>query len=207
MIITRAVPNDLPRLLRFRTDSARWLSAQGIDQWSKPFPPEHILDSIKAGEVYLVKASLSSPALATVTLDRNADDRLWTAEEREEPALYVHKLTVDRDTATRGMGSRLLDWAGDQAARHHCLWLRLDAWTTNPRLHAYYRKQGFRHVRTSAHPDVVSGWAAQRPVRRDDAHGLVLDAPAVEERGEPVAALEDTPTRACRSSQADRIGE
>jgi GNAT superfamily N-acetyltransferase len=164
---------DLHRLLAFRTDSAAWLAARGIDQWARPFPASTILASIRAGEVFLIKERQDADAVATVTLDRRADPRLWSDEEQAEPALYVHKLTVDRAYAGNGLGARILDWSGDQAARRGCRWLRLDAWTNNPRLHAYYLDQGFTHVRTSSNPTVVSGWMAQRPARRNAEHGLV----------------------------------
>ncbi|MCX4971255.1 GNAT family N-acetyltransferase [Streptomyces sp. NBC_00654] len=173
MIITPAEEADLPRLLKFRKDTSVWLGAQGIDQWSKPFPADHILASIRAGEVFMIKESPMRDAAATVTLDEDADERLWTASERAQPARYVHKLTVDREHAGTGLGARILDWAGDEAARAGAKWLRLDAWTTNPRLHAYYRRQGFVHIRTSPDPDVVSGWVAQRPARASS-HGLVV---------------------------------
>ncbi|MFI1386674.1 GNAT family N-acetyltransferase [Embleya sp. NPDC020886] len=169
------MPADVTRLIQFRTESAAWLSSQGIDQWSKPFPAEHILTSIKAGEVFLIKPSSSSDACATITLDRDADNRLWTDEEQSEPALYVHKLSVDRAFSGIGLGARILEWAGDQAAQQGAKWLRLDAWTTNPRLHTYYLKQGFRHIRTSPDPAVVSGWAAQRLALRSNGHGLRRD--------------------------------
>ncbi|GAA2955281.1 MULTISPECIES: GNAT family N-acetyltransferase [Streptomyces] len=172
MIITRAEEADLPRLLKFRQDTSVWLSAQGIDQWAKPFPAEHILSSIRAGDVFMIREQPAGDAAATVTLDEDADDRLWTPEERAQPARYVHKLTVDRKYAGTGLGARILDWAGDRAAHEGAAWLRLDAWTTNPRLHAYYLDQGFSHVRTSTDPSVVSGWAAQRPTRFAT-HGLV----------------------------------
>ncbi|WP_368857718.1 GNAT family N-acetyltransferase [Streptomyces platensis] len=165
--------------MRFRTDSAAWLRRQGIDQWSKPFPPEHILASIRAGHVFMIKTSESADACATVTLDRDADDRLWSAEERAEPALYVHKLSVDRMLSGTGLGARILDWAGARAAEQGADWLRLDAWTTNPSLHRYYLNQGFQHIRTSTDPSVVSGWTAQRPAGGGSDHGLVeiLDGP------------------------------
>ncbi|WP_327270780.1 GNAT family N-acetyltransferase (plasmid) [Streptomyces sp. NBC_01218] len=172
MIIVRAEEADLPRLLKFRHDTAMWLGSQGIDQWAKPFPAEHILASIRAGEVFLVKTRPGVDAAATVTLDQDADERLWTPDERAEPARYVHKLTVDRKYSGTGLGSRILDWAGDRAAREGAQWLRLDAWTTNPRLHAYYEAQGFNHIRTSHDPSVVSGWTAQRAAK-PSAHGLV----------------------------------
>jgi len=42
-------------------------------------------------------------------------------------------------------------------------WLRLDAWTTNPALHNYYRRRGFQHVRTVA--SRISGACFQRPAQ------------------------------------------
>ncbi|MFF8293621.1 GNAT family N-acetyltransferase [Streptomyces sp. NPDC016309] len=163
MIISRAEEADLPRLIRFRTDASAWLSALGTDQWAKPFPADHILDSIRRGEVFMIREEPHADAAATITLDRDADVRLWTPEEIAEPALYVHKLAVDRAYAGTGLGSALLDWAGEQAVQQGAKWLRLDAWSTNSRLQAYYLKHGFTHVRTADDPEVVSGWAAQRP--------------------------------------------
>ncbi|MGA5578428.1 GNAT family N-acetyltransferase [Streptomyces koyangensis] len=163
MIITPAEEADLPRLLKFRSDASVWLRRRGTDQWAKPFPATHILASIRRREVFMVRESPHSDAVATLTLDRDADQRLWTPKEIAEPAMYVHKLAVDRSRAGAGLGGVLLDWAGQQATGRGARWLRLDAWTTNLRLQAYYRDQGFTHVRTSSDPEVVSGWAAQRP--------------------------------------------
>ncbi|MFF8618151.1 GNAT family N-acetyltransferase [Streptomyces sp. NPDC015350] len=166
MIVVRAEPSDLTRLIKFRTDTADWLRPKGIDQWSLPFPPEQMAASIARGEVYLFKEHAAADAAATVTLDREADDLLWTHEEQLEAALYVHKLTVDRAHAGTGLGARILDWAENRAVQAGARWLRLDAWTTNPRLQAYYLDQGFRHVRTVHDPEAGgSGWVAQRPAR------------------------------------------
>lgn len=166
MILTRATPAHLPRLLQFRRDAATWLARAGSDQWALPFPPELISQSIAAGEVYLLLESLGSDPAATITLDQHADDLLWLPQEQAAPALYVHKLTVDRRYSGQQWGVHLLDWAGQQAYKANCQWLRLDAWTTNTRLHAYYEALGFQHVRTVDHPDTGgSGWVAQRPAR------------------------------------------
>ncbi|WP_331752966.1 GNAT family N-acetyltransferase (plasmid) [Streptomyces sp. NBC_00637] len=164
MRITRATLADIPRLQQFRTDAAAWLAGQGSDQWSTPYPEELLRQSIAAGEVFLVHDLVSTDPVATVTLDAKADPVLWTPEEIQEPALYVHKLTVACPGSRRGLGSRILDWCGDQAARTGARWLRLDAWTTNTRLHAYYRAQAFTHVRTVYADEAYgSGWVAQRP--------------------------------------------
>ncbi|KFG71419.1 GNAT family N-acetyltransferase [Streptomyces mutabilis] len=166
MIIRRAIEADAPRLKRFRTDAAAWLSSRGSDQWSTPYPDELLLASIQAGDVYLVHQDLAADPLATVTLDTNADPALWTDAEMQQPALYVHKLTVSQPGRGTGLGALLLDWCGDRAAHSGATWLRLDAWTANTRLHAYYERLGFHRVRTVTAPEAHgSGWVGQRAAR------------------------------------------
>ncbi|UZI33973.1 GNAT family N-acetyltransferase [Streptomyces sp. VB1] len=182
MIIAPAEEADLPRLIKFRTDASAWLRTRGTDQWAKPFPVEHILGSIRRSEVFIIREDSRTDAAATITLDRDADARLWTPEEIGQPALYVHKLAVDRAYAGTGLGGALLDWAGEQAVRQGAKWLRLDAWSTNSRLQAYYLDHGFTHVRTADDPEVVSGWAAQRPaaLRSSDGTTHRLAPPSVQ---------------------------
>ncbi|WP_240965868.1 GNAT family N-acetyltransferase [Streptomyces zingiberis] len=130
-----------------------------------------MLSSIGRGNVFLFHDG--GDAVATVTLDgEDREPGAWTPEELKDPALYVHKLTVRRQDSGRDLGARILDWSGDRAARSGADGLRLDAWTTNPRLHAYYLRQGFTHVRTVTSGSAVngggrvSGWLAQRPAKR-----------------------------------------
>jgi len=43
-----------------------------------------------------------------------------------------------------GLGAALLDWAADVARRdHEAALIRIDGWTMNLGLHAYYEQQGF----------------------------------------------------------------
>ncbi|NED78808.1 GNAT family N-acetyltransferase, partial [Streptomyces sp. SID11233] len=60
----------------------------------------------------------------TITLTREAEDGLWSAEELHEPSLFINKLTVARTHAGQDLGGRLLDWASDRAHRSSLRWLR-----------------------------------------------------------------------------------
>jgi GNAT superfamily N-acetyltransferase len=100
---------------------------------------------------------------ATITINRWAKPELWTEEEAAEPALYAHKVTVDRAHGGQGLGAELLDWAGTRAADEGDDWLRVDVWTTNERLQDYYLQQGFTYVRTVVLPHNPSGALFQRP--------------------------------------------
>lgn len=79
--------------------------------------------------------------------------------------MYAHKLTVARAYAGQGLGAELLDWAGSRAAAAGDRWLRVDVWTTNPKLQDCYRRLGFTHVRTVALAHNPSGALFQRPAR------------------------------------------
>ncbi|MFF8572810.1 GNAT family N-acetyltransferase [Streptomyces sp. NPDC015408] len=166
MRICSAQPHDLAKLLAFRQEAAAWLSRLGTDQWQRPYPADKLLATIEAGEVFMVRDG--DATAATITLTQNAEEGLWTIGELLEPSLFINKLTVARTHAGQNLGGRLLDWAGDRGHRAGAQWLRLDAWTTNIGLQAYYLGHGFRHVRTVQQGIAVnggprvSGWLAQR---------------------------------------------
>lgn len=166
MIITPARPDDLATLLAFREEAAGWLSELGSNQWSRPYPADRLLATIRAGAVFMVRDA--DTTAATITLTTEAEEGLWTDDELNEPSVFINKLTVARTYAGQNIGGQLMDWAGDRAHRAGAKWLRLDAWTTNDALQRYYLRQGFEYVRTVREGGAVnggprvSGWLAQR---------------------------------------------
>ncbi|MEU1238593.1 GNAT family N-acetyltransferase, partial [Micromonospora aurantiaca] len=72
-------------------------------------------------------------------------------------------LAVDRSFSGHGVGAWMLNQAAQRAAHGGKKWLRLDAWKTNTRLHAYYRHHGFQQLRTVHVPGRGSGTLFQRP--------------------------------------------
>jgi GNAT superfamily N-acetyltransferase len=165
--ISSAQPDDVAKLLAFREEASAWLRQLGSDQWQRPYPADRLLATIEAGSVFMVTDG--GATVATITLDAQAEEGLWTEEELREPSLFITKLTVVRSHAGRNLGGQLLDWASDRAYNAGAKWLRLDAWTRNEGLQRYYLRQGFRHVRTVREGAAVnggprvSGWLAERP--------------------------------------------
>jgi hypothetical protein len=49
----------------------------------------------------------SPPPAATITINHLAKPELWTPQEAAEPALYAHKVTMDRAYGGQGLGA---DW-------------------------------------------------------------------------------------------------
>lgn len=143
-------PESYETVVRFRRNAQVWLDAQGQDQWQNDWPDSPTMldgfaQAIVRGETWF--AVDDDQVLAIITINQRTADGLWTPAE-VDGALFVHRLTVDRATSGRGVGARLLDFAGEQAEAAGKGWVRLDAWTNNQELHRYYLSQGFRHVRT-----------------------------------------------------------
>ena len=68
--------------------------------------------------------------------------------QTRRPALYVRRVVVARSYSGLGLGAALLDWAADVAKSDHgAALIRIDVWTTNLELHAYYEGQRFTRCR------------------------------------------------------------
>ncbi|MEQ4718212.1 GNAT family N-acetyltransferase [Nonomuraea sp. B19D2] len=170
LALRRAEPEDLRGILTLLADTAEWLYAQGVRQWPRGgFGPERIEPLIEERVLYLLDDELryldpdeSAPPVATIALDGHADPEFWTLDDDPGAALYVHKLAVARPWSGSGLGDALLDWAGASAHASGLPLLRLDCAKGNRRLQDYYRRRGFRHVRTVDLPHRASGALFER---------------------------------------------
>ncbi|GGK93149.1 GNAT family N-acetyltransferase [Mangrovihabitans endophyticus] len=146
--IRPATPADLDTLVDLFRATRKWLAEMGSDQWATN-PPERVrgrlADAISRGECYV--AEEDGRVIGTITVDDFADPEFWSAEDKPETALYVHRMMVERSAAGRDVGGLLLDYAEAVAAKAGKVWLRLDAWRTNEPLHRYYVRKSFRPVR------------------------------------------------------------
>lgn len=161
MIIRQARLTDVDTILDWRGQRAAWLALRGQTQWQIPWPRWAVTATIQSGQTWLACDGGEPTASITLTAytdldglwksDRTPDaDALWHPADEPANALYASKIMVALSYAGIGLGAELLDWAAGRAYDAGVLWLRLDAWTTNTDLHAYYTALGFQHVRTVA---------------------------------------------------------
>ncbi|MFJ9075920.1 GNAT family N-acetyltransferase [Streptomyces sp. NPDC102278] len=143
MLFRQAVEKDAGTLVKLYDQAARWMRANGIDQW-KPGDKdaEHFRAKVREGEVWIAE---------------DADGRvvgayeLWWSDEEAwgvQPPVagYVHRLMIERGAAPAGAGMRILEHAEHRIARTGRERARLDCVSTNPRLLAYYQGAGYRVV-------------------------------------------------------------
>ena len=178
----RADENDHGAIVRLIEDAARWLRVtKDTDQWARPWPSEadrsyRIRRDLATGKTWLLRDN--GIAVATITADSQPSP-VWTAERQREPAVYVHRLVVGRDHAGLRLGSALLDWAGLTARRGYgARWVRVDVWSTNQKLHAYYEREGFTWCGMSSDLDYPSGALFQKPTAHIEVSWVPLFQPA-----------------------------
>jgi len=168
LVLRRATPGDFEAVRSLLREASRWLGTRNTDQWAVPWPDENgrntnIKRAIRAGRTWIVLAGEFRPA-ATLTTSPNHHG-IWPEADEHEPAVYVRRITVSRQFAGQGLGSQLLDWAGLRASREYgARWVRVDVWTTNQKLHEYYRAQGFEERGRCSIPDYPSAVLFQKPV-------------------------------------------
>ncbi len=169
--VRQAVVGDMPTILAMIDEAADWLGTKGTDQWARPWPTTRGRDrrvrrGLRKNKTWIVE--MDGVPIGTVTLRRRGNRRLWTAQERREPAVYLSRLVIRRDYAGQAIGEALIDWAGARAARDWgAHWVRIDVWTTNVALHDYYKKRGFRPYgdqRSAKINDYPSAALFQKPV-------------------------------------------
>jgi GNAT superfamily N-acetyltransferase len=169
-------PGDLGKVRELVREAATWLRAsKDTDQWANPWPDqagqqERILSDLLKGKTWLLWDG--TIAAATITVDTeepvDLDERpVWPSHKRGEPALYIRRVIVSRRYAGRGLGAALLDWAAKVAwSDYDVALIRIDVWTTNLELHAYYERQRFTR-REGRDPRELTNYPSQALFERE----------------------------------------
>jgi ribosomal protein S18 acetylase RimI-like enzyme len=170
--ITRATTEHFDAVLALIEEARTWLWTKGTDQWAAPWPDKETRDArifrgIRAGKTWMVWHG-EVPA-GTVTIDSQPDLAVWSRPtchcDLSEQAVYVHRLITAREYAGRGLGADLIGWVARRGRREYgAKWIRIDVWTSNTALHAYYFKLGFERCGLCANPYYPSGALFQKRV-------------------------------------------
>ncbi len=170
------MPGDFDEVRRLVREAAEWLrTSKNTDQWATPWPDragqiERILTDLLKGKTWIAWDGTTVAGTITVDTEEPLDlnERpVWPGGKRHEPALYVRRVIVSRKYAGIGLGAALLDWAADVAKRdHQAALLRIDVWTTNKELHAYYERQHFTR-REGRDPRELANYPSQALFERE----------------------------------------
>ena len=123
-------------VLSLLKEAALWLRDRGLTQWSSWLdPPSGLLRrferGFQAGEFFMIERS--GEVIGCFRLQWE-DKTFWG--QRDEPAGYVHSITIKRSLAGRGIGRRVLEMVEGHCQQNGKRYLRLDCDAGNPALEA-----------------------------------------------------------------------
>lgn len=141
------IKEDITVVLQLLKEAALRIAAMNINHWQywKNPPIEKVRwieQGIQHGEFFFVK----DEKVSLVGMVRILEEDLLYWGPQSEKALYVHSLVVRGAYEGMGIGQQILTVIGHKALLEQRFYLRLDAAANNPKLCAYYEKQGFHNV-------------------------------------------------------------
>lgn len=143
-VVRTAQTDDLDEVTDILAECSAWLRSKGIVQWPDPFPPDQLLPSLEAGDLYVVD---NGPALAATVTLQWSDPMFWG--DRAD-AGFLHRIGVRRSHA--GLGIGIMQWASAEVLIRGRQFLCLDCLSTNHRLRRYYEGHGYSAVGVLAGP-------------------------------------------------------
>lgn len=132
---------DLDAVMKLLEDARDWQRSRAVGIWNE-FPRSQVAADIAAACVHVAKEHGAIGGAVTLL---DSEELLW---EDGREALYLHRLV----SARRGAGALLIGWSRVVAQWRGKRCVRLETWSENAALRAYYERQGFRHVMDRAFP-------------------------------------------------------
>jgi hypothetical protein len=165
--LRRAAPADLGEVLALLAAAAEDMHRRGFTAWPRAgFPASRIGPTVQDGSCWVLTGPRRPRPLGTVTLDTRLDPE-FTAGGHDPcgSALIVHRMArCPRHPG--GLGTLMLDFAVDTAARARFSEVWLNVSRNAPALQGWYLRYGFTHMDTVTLPGRQSGWLARIPAHR-----------------------------------------
>lgn len=137
----RANVDDIGVMERLIAEATDWMRSTGINQWLPgEFKLTGVADWVDAGDTWVATENL----LVVGTVRIQSMDPFWP--DHSDQARYVHRLTIDRRYAGRGLGRRILALAEEQVRTGGISCIRSTCSASNERLIQYYGAAGYRLV-------------------------------------------------------------
>lgn len=182
-VIRPGEPGDRDQLVALVRRRAEWMRDRGFRRWEGlARSADALADQLSEPDwpVWVITET-DGTLLGCTTATDDTPPLGWTDQERAEPATFLVSTVTDPTRAGRGVGMVIAFWALDHAARQGHQWVRRGVLTdhqgANSGLIRYYRRQGWRVVRTITHPrrSDVTVWSLARPAEPQCLDDLIAE--------------------------------
>ncbi len=147
MDFRKAVPSDLPDILRVFRTAIRDMDDRGIHQWDEIYPSKSILqEDIERKELYV--GASDGRIAAAFTLNATHDREYETGRWQYAGLRYavVHRLCVDPAYQGCGIGMKSMEIIENICRSEGIEAIRLDAFSQNPAALRLYKKLGYERA-------------------------------------------------------------
>ncbi|MFC5405925.1 GNAT family N-acetyltransferase [Cohnella soli] len=148
--VIKAGPEHTQDVMQLLVSTAEWLLSRGSSQWNALLRGEdshNTPEAINRGEVYLFKEDNRTAGMVMLLDSPNAWDLdMWGDRTNDGAATYVHRLTVNRKFAGKGVGNRMMQWVEQNTPNLDRTVIRLDCLASNEVLNRFYANLGYELV-------------------------------------------------------------
>ncbi|RKP58040.1 GNAT family N-acetyltransferase [Cohnella endophytica] len=145
--VERAEPDNTHEIMRLLVNTAEWLLSKGSTQWNALLRGEdshNTPEAVNRGEVYIFRDDGKAAGMVILLPEPNAWDRdLWGERTDERPAIYVHRLAINRNYSGRGAGRQMMQWIETAVPALGRDVIRLDCLANNSVLNSFYSGLGY----------------------------------------------------------------
>ena len=139
-VIQKVEVSSLPKVSSILIEAADWLDTKGQPLWdTQQLISEKLEKELEIGTYYLAQVDGEDAGVFRF----QEEDALFWPESSADEAAYIHRLSVRRTFAGKGVASALINHAVKLTKEMNRQFLRLDCESTRPKLRAFYEGLGF----------------------------------------------------------------
>jgi GNAT superfamily N-acetyltransferase len=139
--ITNSIPADLPFIFQLFDSAIEYQRKNGYQLWPR-FSEQLIETEIKENRHWKIMEGETISCIFSVMYN---DPVIW-GEKDKDPAVYLHRITINPSYKGRNMMSLIKSWAIEHAREKGKKYLRMDTWGRNENLRNYYIRSGFSYI-------------------------------------------------------------
>jgi hypothetical protein len=141
MHILNTSPNDLKTIFELFDSAIEYQKKNGYDLWPQ-FDKSLIETEIKEKRHWKI---MEDNVIVCIFSVLYSDPVIW-GDKNEEPAVYLHRITINPVFKGRGIISIIKEWAEEHARQNNKKYLRMDTWGNNETIRNYYIRSGFNYI-------------------------------------------------------------
>lgn len=144
MSIVQATPDDLSQIKIMLSSCIAKMHREGIYIWDENYPSqETLMKDILHGCLFLFK--YQQQVVGMIVLDEKQDEKYTTINwQYKSPVFIIHRLCVSGEQQSKGIASRLMDFAEQKAAKENYHSIRLDVYHKSEQAIRFYEKRAYQ---------------------------------------------------------------